>query len=141
MNGPDPNVLDLVLDQLSDKDRKQPQDLDKAVIGMFGLRALFLTTLHSWVTVCVTIEAYGLFSKDKGTCKNIHLIWIHIYLTFIPDFRAHSSGEGKFIHDSSEAYSVCFSKHLRYPPKSYFHFFHSLELWSLCFTKHIKVIS
>lgn len=34
LNGPDPNALDSVLSQLSDPNRKQPQDLDKAVIGM-----------------------------------------------------------------------------------------------------------
>uniref|UniRef100_A0A3P8TWA4 Selenoprotein J n=1 Tax=Amphiprion percula TaxID=161767 RepID=A0A3P8TWA4_AMPPE len=33
LNGPDPKVLDVVLSQLSDPNRKQPQDLDKAVIG------------------------------------------------------------------------------------------------------------
>lgn len=33
LNGPDPKALDSVLDQLSDPNRKQPQDLDKAVIG------------------------------------------------------------------------------------------------------------
>lgn len=38
LNGPDPKALDKVLGQLSDKNRKQPQDLDKAVIGMWGLQ-------------------------------------------------------------------------------------------------------
>lgn len=33
LNGPDEKVLDSVLDQLTDPDRKQPQDLDKAVVG------------------------------------------------------------------------------------------------------------
>ncbi|KAM3604832.1 uncharacterized protein V6R79_016806 [Siganus canaliculatus] len=33
LNGPDSNVLDKVLDQLKDPNRKQPQDLDRAVIG------------------------------------------------------------------------------------------------------------
>uniref|UniRef100_A0A8C2XSZ9 Selenoprotein J n=1 Tax=Cyclopterus lumpus TaxID=8103 RepID=A0A8C2XSZ9_CYCLU len=33
LNGPDPKALDSVLDQLSDPNRKQPQDLDKAIIG------------------------------------------------------------------------------------------------------------
>ena len=33
LNGPDPKALDTVLDQLSDVNRKQPQDLDRAVIG------------------------------------------------------------------------------------------------------------
>ncbi|KAJ8011097.1 hypothetical protein DPEC_G00054650 [Dallia pectoralis] len=33
LNGPDGDVLDDVLDQLTDPDRKQPQDLDKAVLG------------------------------------------------------------------------------------------------------------
>uniref|UniRef100_A0A3B3YAK8 Selenoprotein J n=1 Tax=Poecilia mexicana TaxID=48701 RepID=A0A3B3YAK8_9TELE len=33
LTGPDPNVVDVVLNQLSDPSRKQPQDLDKAVIG------------------------------------------------------------------------------------------------------------
>uniref|UniRef100_A0A3B4T4J3 Selenoprotein J n=1 Tax=Seriola dumerili TaxID=41447 RepID=A0A3B4T4J3_SERDU len=33
LNGPDPKALDAVLDQLSDNNRKQPQDLDKAVVG------------------------------------------------------------------------------------------------------------
>lgn len=33
LNGPDPKALDAVLDQLSDRNRKQPQDLDKSVIG------------------------------------------------------------------------------------------------------------
>uniref|UniRef100_A0A096LR69 Selenoprotein J n=1 Tax=Poecilia formosa TaxID=48698 RepID=A0A096LR69_POEFO len=32
LTGPDPNVVDVVLNQLSDPSRKQPQDLDKAVI-------------------------------------------------------------------------------------------------------------
>ena len=34
LNGPDSKALDSVLSQLSDPNRKQPQDLDKAVIGM-----------------------------------------------------------------------------------------------------------
>lgn len=34
LNGPDPNALDIVLNQLNDPNRKQPQDLDKAVVGM-----------------------------------------------------------------------------------------------------------
>lgn len=34
LNGPDPKALDSVLAQLNDTKRKQPQDLDKAVIGM-----------------------------------------------------------------------------------------------------------
>lgn len=34
LNGPDPKALDSVLDQLNDPNRKQPQDLDKAIIGM-----------------------------------------------------------------------------------------------------------
>lgn len=34
LNGPDPNALDSVISQLNDPQRKQPQDLDKAVIGM-----------------------------------------------------------------------------------------------------------
>nr|NP_001180427.1 selenoprotein Jb [Salmo salar] len=33
LNGPDEKVLDSVLDQLTDPNRKQPQDLDKAVVG------------------------------------------------------------------------------------------------------------
>lgn len=33
LNGPDPKALDTVVDQLSDPNRKQPQDLDKAVTG------------------------------------------------------------------------------------------------------------
>uniref|UniRef100_A0A4W5MHQ7 Selenoprotein J n=1 Tax=Hucho hucho TaxID=62062 RepID=A0A4W5MHQ7_9TELE len=33
LNGPDETVLDSVLDQLTDPNRKQPQDLDKAVVG------------------------------------------------------------------------------------------------------------
>uniref|UniRef100_A0A1A8AYA4 Selenoprotein J n=2 Tax=Nothobranchius furzeri TaxID=105023 RepID=A0A1A8AYA4_NOTFU len=33
INGPDPKVLDVVLNQLRDPNRKHPQDLDKAVIG------------------------------------------------------------------------------------------------------------
>lgn len=33
LNGPDPKALDSVLGQLSDPNRKQPQDLDKAIIG------------------------------------------------------------------------------------------------------------
>lgn len=41
LNGPDPKALDSVLNQLSDPNRKQPQDLDKAVIGMW-LTALLL---------------------------------------------------------------------------------------------------
>uniref|UniRef100_A0A3Q3MWL8 Selenoprotein J n=1 Tax=Mastacembelus armatus TaxID=205130 RepID=A0A3Q3MWL8_9TELE len=32
LNGPDPKALDTVLDQLGDKNRKQPQDQDKSVI-------------------------------------------------------------------------------------------------------------
>ena len=34
LNGTDPNAVDSVLDQLTDPERKQPQDLDKAVVGM-----------------------------------------------------------------------------------------------------------
>lgn len=33
LNGPDPNALDSVISQLNDPNRKQPQDLDKAVVG------------------------------------------------------------------------------------------------------------
>lgn len=33
LNGPDPQTLNVVLDQLTDPERKQPQDLDKAVVG------------------------------------------------------------------------------------------------------------
>lgn len=33
LHGPDPNALDAVLSQLNDPKRKQPQDLDKAVVG------------------------------------------------------------------------------------------------------------
>uniref|UniRef100_A0A3B3C064 Selenoprotein J n=1 Tax=Oryzias melastigma TaxID=30732 RepID=A0A3B3C064_ORYME len=33
LNGPDPGALDAVLNQLNDPKRKQPQDLDKAVVG------------------------------------------------------------------------------------------------------------
>lgn len=36
LNGPDPKALDSVLNQLRDPNRKQPQDLDKAVIGMWA---------------------------------------------------------------------------------------------------------
>lgn len=36
LNGPDPVALESVLDQLRDPNRKHPQDLDKAVIGMWG---------------------------------------------------------------------------------------------------------
>lgn len=34
LNGPDPKVLEVVLTQLSDINRKQPQDLDRAVAGV-----------------------------------------------------------------------------------------------------------
>lgn len=34
LNGADPNALDSVISQLNDPNRKQPQDLDKAVVGM-----------------------------------------------------------------------------------------------------------
>uniref|UniRef100_A0A672LRL4 Uncharacterized protein n=1 Tax=Sinocyclocheilus grahami TaxID=75366 RepID=A0A672LRL4_SINGR len=33
LNGPDPKALDAVLEQLSDPNRKNPQELDKAIIG------------------------------------------------------------------------------------------------------------
>jgi len=33
LNGPDPKVLEAVLDQLTDPERKQPQEMDKAVVG------------------------------------------------------------------------------------------------------------
>uniref|UniRef100_A0A8C2EFL2 Selenoprotein J n=1 Tax=Cyprinus carpio TaxID=7962 RepID=A0A8C2EFL2_CYPCA len=33
LNGPDPKALDAVLEQLSDPNRKSPQELDKAIIG------------------------------------------------------------------------------------------------------------
>lgn len=33
LNGPDPKALDVVLSQLNDPNRKQPQDLDKAVVA------------------------------------------------------------------------------------------------------------
>lgn len=48
LNGPDPKAVDSVLDQLSDPNRKQPQDLDKAIIGMRGLPFGCFTTAKSW---------------------------------------------------------------------------------------------
>ncbi|KAJ0059857.1 hypothetical protein NL108_014119, partial [Boleophthalmus pectinirostris] len=36
LNGPDPNVLNVVLDQLKNPNRKNPQDLDNAVIALPG---------------------------------------------------------------------------------------------------------
>ncbi|CAB1326815.1 unnamed protein product [Coregonus sp. 'balchen'] len=47
LNGPDANVLDSVLDQLTDPNRKQPQDLDKAVVGLPGA---FQAALHGVLT-------------------------------------------------------------------------------------------
>lgn len=48
LNGPYPDALDSVLSQLSDPNRKQPQDLDKAVIGMWGLQHCCFSTPKSW---------------------------------------------------------------------------------------------
>uniref|UniRef100_A0A3Q1J3R8 Selenoprotein J n=1 Tax=Anabas testudineus TaxID=64144 RepID=A0A3Q1J3R8_ANATE len=82
LNGPDPNVLDLVLDQLSDKDRKQPQDLDKAVIGhihqlknpfvsftsgsdaLSGLPGAFQAALHG----VLTAKQYEQAIRDTMSC-------------------------------------------------------------------------
>lgn len=48
LNGPDPKALDSVLNQLSDPNRKQPQDLDKAVIGMWADSIVAFLHQKSW---------------------------------------------------------------------------------------------
>lgn len=47
LNGPDPNVLDSVINQLNDPKRKQPQELDKAVVGMWGVQSFCFSASKS----------------------------------------------------------------------------------------------
>lgn len=42
LNGSDPKALDAVLKQLNDPNRKNPQELDKAIAGMSRLVLLFV---------------------------------------------------------------------------------------------------
>ncbi len=42
LNGPDPKALDAVLKQLSDPNRKNPQELDKAIIGIHSFKLLLV---------------------------------------------------------------------------------------------------
>uniref|UniRef100_A0A3Q1BEE8 Selenoprotein J n=1 Tax=Amphiprion ocellaris TaxID=80972 RepID=A0A3Q1BEE8_AMPOC len=64
LNGPDPKVLDVVLSQLSDPNRKQPQDLDKAVIGLPGA---FQAALHGVLTA-KQYEAAVRDTMSRGGC-------------------------------------------------------------------------
>ncbi|TNN53622.1 Crystallin J1C [Liparis tanakae] len=61
LNGPDPKALDSVLDQLSDPNRKQPQDLDKAIIGLPGA---FQAALHG----VLTATRYEQAVRDTMSC-------------------------------------------------------------------------
>lgn len=42
LNGSDPKALDAVLKQLNDPNRKNPQELDKAIAGISSLVLLFV---------------------------------------------------------------------------------------------------
>lgn len=42
LNGPDPKALDVVLQQLSDSNRKNPQELYKAIIGINSFKLLLV---------------------------------------------------------------------------------------------------
>uniref|UniRef100_A0A3P8XKF3 Selenoprotein J n=1 Tax=Esox lucius TaxID=8010 RepID=A0A3P8XKF3_ESOLU len=69
LNGPDDNVLDAVLDQLTDPDRKQPQDLDKAVdiipsIFPNSLPGSFQAALHG----VLTAKEFDQAVRDTMTC-------------------------------------------------------------------------
>uniref|UniRef100_A0A8C4I4B9 Crystallin J1C n=1 Tax=Dicentrarchus labrax TaxID=13489 RepID=A0A8C4I4B9_DICLA len=61
LNGPDPKALDSVLDQLNDPNRKQPQELDKAVIGLPGA---FQAALHG----VLTAKHYEQAVRDTMIC-------------------------------------------------------------------------
>ncbi|KAG7524495.1 hypothetical protein JOB18_012696 [Solea senegalensis] len=61
LHGPDTKAVDSVLDQLSDKNRKQPQDLDKAVIGLPGA---FQAALHG----VLTAKQYEQAIRDTMSC-------------------------------------------------------------------------
>uniref|UniRef100_H2LML5 Selenoprotein J n=1 Tax=Oryzias latipes TaxID=8090 RepID=H2LML5_ORYLA len=54
LNGPDPKVLDVVLAQLNDPKRQNPQDLDKAVVALPGA---FQAALHGVLTLSRLDEA------------------------------------------------------------------------------------
>ncbi|TWW72955.1 Crystallin J1A [Takifugu flavidus] len=61
LNGPDPTALESVLEQLRDPNRKQPQDLDKAVIGLPGA---FQAALYGVLTAHNYVEAV----RDTMSC-------------------------------------------------------------------------
>ncbi|KAF3698973.1 Crystallin J1A [Channa argus] len=61
LNGPDPKALDAVLDQLSDKNRRLPQDMDNSVIGLPGA---FQAALHG----VLTARQYEQAIRDTMSC-------------------------------------------------------------------------
>ncbi|KAK5602981.1 hypothetical protein CRENBAI_017292 [Crenichthys baileyi] len=61
LTGPDPKALDVVLNQLNDPNRKQPQDLDKAVIGLPGA---FQAALHG----VLTAKQFETAIRDTMSC-------------------------------------------------------------------------
>ncbi|TNM98079.1 hypothetical protein fugu_014325 [Takifugu bimaculatus] len=75
LNGPDPTAMESVLEQLRDPNRKQPQDLDKAVIGIQlqlpsvigvfpGLPGAFQAALYGVLTAHNYVEAV----RDTMSC-------------------------------------------------------------------------
>lgn len=86
LNGPDPAALESVISQLGDPNRKQPQDLDKAVIGMWGLPGL--VPLHTRVR--------GLSNETKATCSSFCVRYSETarptLCVFVTVSRPHSSG-------------------------------------------------
>uniref|UniRef100_A0A671M9E9 Selenoprotein J n=1 Tax=Sinocyclocheilus anshuiensis TaxID=1608454 RepID=A0A671M9E9_9TELE len=79
LNGPDPKALDAVLEQLSDTNRKNPQELDKAIIGisikdnlsisaalscLSGLPGAFQAALHG----VLTVSGYEQAIQDTMSC-------------------------------------------------------------------------
>uniref|UniRef100_A0A3B4GKV2 Crystallin J1A-like n=1 Tax=Pundamilia nyererei TaxID=303518 RepID=A0A3B4GKV2_9CICH len=61
LNGPDPKALDAVLNQLNDPNRKQPQDLDKAVIHIHQVKENLSKTPQELIPSVFTNALPGAF--------------------------------------------------------------------------------
>lgn len=102
LNGPDPKALDTVLGQLDDPNRKQPKDLDGAVMGT---RAV---SLRHRVRLPDSFEQISLRRWNNMKFDSRVLIF------HCSHSRAYSSGEGRVIQNSPWGHSGCLPQHLRY---------------------------
>lgn len=69
LNGPDPKALDAVLKQLSDPNRKSPQELDKAIIGIHNFK-LLLVLWAGYLGGVFTFGSFGLIKKNFDMCEH-----------------------------------------------------------------------